>query len=114
MMANTDFSSQYSDSGFWEKVKGYAKVAGKGVLEPALKMYYAAMDSDTPVWARTTIFGALGYFISPIDVIPDLMPAVGYTDDIGVLIAAAAAVAAHIKPQHLEQARTTLKQWFGE
>jgi uncharacterized membrane protein YkvA (DUF1232 family) len=114
MMADTDFSAQYSDNGFWEKVKRYAKVAGKGVLEPALKMYYAAMDSDTPKWAKTTIFGALGYFISPIDLIPDVMPAVGYTDDIGVLLAAAAAVAAHIKAEHIEQAKETLKQWFGE
>lgn len=109
-----DFSSQYSDSGFWDKVKGYAKVAGKSALEPALKMYYAALDSDTPVWAKTTIFGALGYFISPIDVIPDMLPVVGYTDDIGVLVAAAAAVAAHIKTEHVEKAKTTLKQWLGE
>lgn len=109
-----DFSSQYSDNGFWDKVKGYAKVAGKGALEPALKMYYAAMDSDTPAWAKATIFGALGYFISSIDAIPDLLPVVGYTDDIGVLVAAAAAVAAHIKAEHVEKAKTTLKQWFGE
>jgi uncharacterized membrane protein YkvA (DUF1232 family) len=114
MMADTDFSSQYSDSRFWEKVKGYAKVAGKGVLEPALKMYYAAMDSDTPAWAKRTILGALGYFILPLDVIPDLLPGVGFTDDIGVLIAAAAAVAAHIKAEHLEQAKATLRQWFGD
>lgn len=110
-MADT---SQYSENAFWEKVKAYAKVAGKGALEPALKMYYAAMDSDTPAWAKTTIIGALGYFISPIDVIPDLLPGVGYTDDVGVLIAAAAAVAAHIKAEHIEHAKTTLKQWFGE
>lgn len=113
-MTDTDFSAQYSDSGFWDKVKRYAKVAGKGVLEPALKMYYAATDSDTPVWARTTIFGALGYFISPIDAIPDLVPVLGFTDDIGVLIAAAAAVAAHIKAEHMEQAQATIKQWFGD
>jgi uncharacterized membrane protein YkvA (DUF1232 family) len=89
-------------------------VAGKGVLEPALKMYYAAMDRDTPVWARTTMIGALGYFISPLDVVPDLLPAVGYTDDLGILIAAAAAVAAHIKAEHAAQAKTTLVQWFGD
>ena len=87
-MANTDYSTQYSDDGFWGKVKAYAKVAGKGVLEPALKMYYSATDPDTPRWAKTTIYGALGYFISPIDAIPDLLPVLGYTDDLGVLVAA--------------------------
>lgn len=74
-MSNQHFSKAYSDDGFWDKVKGYAKVAGENVLEPALKMYYAALDSDTPIWAKTAIFTALGYFISPIDAIPDLIPA---------------------------------------
>lgn len=84
------------------------------VLEQALKMYYSATDPDTPLWAKTTIYGALGYFISPIDAIPDLLPVLGYTDDIGVLIAAATAVAAHIKDEHVRKARDTLQQWFGD
>jgi uncharacterized membrane protein YkvA (DUF1232 family) len=113
-MADTDFSSHYSDDGFWGKIKTYAKSAGRGVLEQALKMYYSATDPDTPLWAKTTIYGALGYFISPIDAIPDLLPALGYTDDLGVLIAAAAAVAAHIKDEHVQKARETLKQWFKD
>ncbi|WP_211605080.1 YkvA family protein [Vreelandella arcis] len=49
------------------------------------------------MWAKTTIYGALGYFISPVDAIPDLAPIVGYADDIGVLAGALAMVAAHIK-----------------
>lgn len=112
-MAESDFSAAYSESSFWDKVKVHAKAAGKGALEPALKMYYASTDSDTPAWAKTTIFGALGYFISPIDAIPDLVPVVGYSDDLGVLVAAAAAVAAHIKAEHVQRAKATLQDWFG-
>nr|WP_315392396.1 YkvA family protein [uncultured Duganella sp.] len=113
-MAKTEYASEYSDAGFWNKVKTQAKSAGRKVLEQALKMYFSATDPDTPRWAKTTIYGALGYFISPIDAIPDLLPAVGYTDDIGVLIAAAAAVAAYIKDEHVQKARDTLQQWFGD
>ncbi|SEO02964.1 Uncharacterized membrane protein YkvA, DUF1232 family [Duganella sp. CF517] len=113
MMAKTEYASHYSDAGFWNKIKTHAKTAGQKVLEQALKMYYSATDPDTPLWAKTTIYGALGYFISPIDAIPDLLPALGYTDDIGVLIAAATAVAAHIKDEHVQKARDTLQQWFG-
>lgn len=113
-MANTDFKAHYSDTGFWEKTKGYAKVAGRKALEPALKMYYSATDKDTPLWAKTAIYGALGYFISPIDAIPDLLPVVGYTDDIGVLVAAAATVAAYIKKEHVQKAQETLRQWFDK
>lgn len=83
-------------------------------MEPALKLYYSAQDSDTPIWAKTTIYGALGYFISPIDAIPDLSPIVGYSDDLGVLVAALATVAASIKNEHGVKAKETLKRWFGE
>jgi len=112
-MSDDKFSAEYSDSGFWEKVKGYARTAGEGVLEPALKMYHAALDSDTPAWAKATIVGALGYFISPVDAIPDIAPVVGYTDDLGVLVAALATTAAHIKEEHTKKARETLTQWFS-
>lgn len=111
-MAESELSGAYTDGGFWDKVKTYAVAAGRNVLEPALKMYYAALDKDTPTWAKSTIVGALGYFISPLDAIPDLLPVVGYTDDAGVLLAAAAAVAAHIKQEHVDKARATLQQWF--
>lgn len=112
-MSSKDFEKKYSEKGFWNKIKKYALTAGKGVLEPALKLYYAAKDSDTPMWAKTTIYVALGYFISPIDAIPDITPVVGFTDDLGVLVAAVATVGAHIKEEHAEKARATLKQWFG-
>ena len=113
-MAYSDYKAHYTDSGFWDKAKGYAKVAGKAALEPALKMYYSATDKDTPLWAKTAIYGALGYFISPIDAIPDFLPVAGYTDDIAVLVAAAATVAAYIKEEHVRKAQDTLRQWFGK
>ena len=108
------FDDQYSERGFWEKVKRFAKVMGVGVLKPALQLYYAAQDPDTPASAKAIIYGALGYLITPIDAIPDLTPVVGYADDLGVLVAALAVVGAHIKPAHTERAKETLSQWFGE
>ena len=113
MSDHSKYSSAYSDSSFWDKVKDHAKSAGETVLEPALKMYYAALDSDTPVWAKTAIMGALGYFISPIDAIPDIAPIVGYTDDLGVLTAALAATATNIKDEHVTKAKETLRRWFS-
>ncbi|KGP01492.1 DUF1232 domain-containing protein [Alcaligenes nematophilus] len=112
-MSDDQFSSEYSENSFWDKVKTYAKTAGEGVLEPALKMYYAALDADTPTWAKTTIIAALGYFISPVDAVPDVLPVVGYTDDLGVLVAAVAATAAHIKDEHTHKAKEVLLRWFS-
>ena len=59
-------------------------------------MYYTLQKPATPVWAKTMIIGALGYFISPIDLIPDFIPIAGYTDDLTALVAAIVAVAMYI------------------
>lgn len=95
------------------EVRKYGGAAGKQVLEPALTMYCAARDKATPAWARTAIYGALGYFIFPVDAIPDLIPIAGYSDDLGVLAAALAVVAAHIKTAHKKRAKETTKEWLG-
>ena len=112
-MSDSDFEAIYSENSFWDKVKNHARAAGETVLEPALKLYYSATDPDTPTWAKTAIYGALGYFITPIDAILDITPGVGYTDDLGVLRAATATVAAYIKKEHEVKARQTLLRWFG-
>lgn len=109
----SEYSNKYDDDGFWKKVGKFALKAGKAVIENALKLYYCYKDSDTPTWAKSIIVGALGYFIMPLDAIPDPTPVIGFTDDAGVLVAAVGAVAAHIKKEHVEKAKETLKRWFG-
>lgn len=79
----------------------------------ALQLFYALQDSNTPAWAKAVIIGALGYFISPIDAIPDIVPMVGYADDLGVLTAAIATVAAYITDDVKAKAAAQLKKWFG-
>jgi uncharacterized membrane protein YkvA (DUF1232 family) len=111
---DTQKQRHYSDAAFWHKLSRYARKAGRTTLEPGLKLYYSAQDPDTPVWAKTTIYGALGYFILPLDTIPDVTPLAGYTDDLSVLAGALAVVAAHVKKSHARKARTTLKRWLGE
>lgn len=108
------YEKEFSDDSFWDKVKNFAKSAGKDVIEKALWLYFAAQSPQTPIWAKTTIYSALGYFIFPIDAIPDIAPMVGYADDLGVLTAAIAAVAVHITEEVKEQAKQKLKDWFGE
>ena len=40
---------------------------------------------QSPLWAKTVIIGALGYLICPIDAIPDIIPGVGFTDDLVIM-----------------------------
>lgn len=109
-----DYSAEYSDDSFWAKVKKFAIRAGKEVIEKALILYYCYQDHDTPTWAKSVIVGTLGYFVLPLDAIPDLTPIAGFVDDLGALAAALGIVAVHIKPQHQEEARNKMRDWFPD
>ena len=102
---------QYSAPRFWSKIRSSAGRAGRGVLEKALCLNYALGAATTPAWAKSAIYGALGYFILPVDAIPDMFVGVGYTDDLLVLAAALATVAALVTPEHVDRAQKTLKTW---
>lgn len=110
---NQEYSTEYSEEKFWEKVKKNALKAGAELIEKALSMFEALKDADTPAWAKATIIGALGYFISPIDAIPDVTPVVGFADDLGAITVAFATVAAYVKEEHIRKAKETMARWFG-
>lgn len=112
-MSHIDASSDYSDQGFWSKVKSFATAAGRDVIHKSFCLYFAFNDPETPMWAKTVIAGALGYFILPVDAIPDLIPAVGYADDLGALSAAVITVTAQINTEHRQQADQRMSEWFG-
>ena len=102
----------YTNAGFWQKLNTFARKAGHNLVEKSLQLYYAAESPDTPTWARGVIFGALAYFVAPIDAIPDVTPGIGFTDDLGVLISGVAAIGMHITPKVKEQAKKKLRDWF--
>ena len=58
-----------------------------------LSAYYCAFDRDTPMHVKAALMAALAYFVLPIDVMPDVMPLLGYTDDAAVLATAIRMVA---------------------
>ena len=107
-----DFTLTYNEKSLWAKIKSQAVKAGRKLIELVLVLFYCLGDEDTPGWAKATIVGALLYFVSPIDAIPDFLPG-GYVDDMAVLVAAAGMVAAHIKSEHRERAREWVEQTFG-
>lgn len=113
MLELSKLEKEYSDESFWGKVTKAFKKAGYEVIEKALWLYYAAQNPNTPLWAKSTIYGALGYFISPIDAVPDFAPVVGYSDDLSVLAAAIALVAMYVTEDVKVQAKQKLNTWFG-
>ncbi|MEM8723245.1 MAG: YkvA family protein [Cyanobacteria bacterium P01_G01_bin.39] len=103
----------YDREDFWRKLNENALKAGKDVIEKALTLYYATQSENVPAWAKTLIFSSLAYFVLPTDMIPDVMPFVGYTDDLSVLLSTFLAVEMYVTLEHKEAAEKKLQQWFG-
>eukprot|EP01026_Neomeris_dumetosa_P004202 TRINITY_DN11124_c0_g1_i6.p2 TRINITY_DN11124_c0_g1~~TRINITY_DN11124_c0_g1_i6.p2 ORF type:complete len:108 (-),score=9.16 TRINITY_DN11124_c0_g1_i6:336-659(-) len=61
-----------------------------------------------------TILGALGYFLLPLDLIPDVFPALGFTDDLGALILALSQITYFLNDDIKFEAKQKLADWFGE
>jgi uncharacterized membrane protein YkvA (DUF1232 family) len=95
-------------AGFWPKM---ARLAGKlPFAEDLLAAYYCAFDRNTPQHVRVILFGALTYFVMPVDAVPDLLPMFGYADDAALLAAALKAVSDAIRPEHRDAARRKLTE----
>jgi uncharacterized membrane protein YkvA (DUF1232 family) len=93
---------------FWRKI---GRVAARiPFAEDLLAAYYCAFDRNTPLQVKATLVGAIAYFVLPVDAIPDVMPAIGFTDDAVVLATVLTLVAEHVTPLHREAARAKLAQ----
>ena len=114
MSEHNQYEAAFSESGFRNKLKNYASAAGREVVEKALLLFYAMQEEQAPAWAKATIAGALGYFIVPLDAITDLTPAVGYADDLGVLVLALAAVASYVNDDVRQKTAARMQAWFGD
>jgi len=79
-------------------------------MEDVIAAYYCALDPATPARVRGAIFAALAYFVMPMDMIPDVMFGVGFSDDASVLLGVLAMVRAHVRDEHVEAARTALRR----
>jgi uncharacterized membrane protein YkvA (DUF1232 family) len=98
--------------GFWNKAKRVA--ARLPFAEDLLSAYYCAFDRTTPIQVKAALLGALAYFVLPIDLVPDILPVLGYADDAAVLATALRLVASHIRPEHREAARQALARGLDE
>ena len=92
---------------FWESRRRLAR--NIPFTEDLGAAYYCAFDPATEFRVKATLIGALAYFILPIDVMPDALPLMGFTDDAAVLALALKTVGDAITGAHRDKAREALK-----
>lgn len=114
LVSDEKYRRAYSEEAFNTKLLRFAATLGKEGLRSALILYYTLRRRDLPAKTRAIILGALGYFILPADIIPDIIPAFGFTDDIGILAAALAAVAAYVDDEARARADAALERWLSK
>ena len=109
----TDYQKHYSEKGLTEKIGTSFRKAGLKVIYYVLLLYYVLKDKNTPISQKMIIIGALGYFILPVDMIPDLIPIAGFTDDAAALVACLKAVRSNVTPDIKAKATNKLNEWFN-
>ena len=109
-----NYASKFTQKDFVEKISRIAKRAGAKLVYAALILYYTLQSDKVSKADKAIIIGALGYMISPLDVIPDAIPIAGLTDDLAVLLYVLKKVWTGIDPSIIEQAKQRLSKWFDE
>lgn len=108
------YGTYYSDNRFWKKVERVAKKVGATVLLPVFTLYYMLQDDKVSLQHKAYIVGALGYFILPIDLIPDgILPVIGFTDDIAVMTLVLKLVKDSITPEIKARANARVSEIIG-
>ncbi|MCR5364628.1 MAG: DUF1232 domain-containing protein [Prevotella sp.] len=109
-----NYGNKFSKRDFVEKIARIAKSAGAKLVYAALILYYTLQSDKVSATNKAMIIGALGYLISPLDVVPDAIPIAGLADDLGVLVFVLKKVWTDVDPDIQVKARQRLAKWFDE
>ena len=107
------YAQYFNDNKLWNKLRKVAQKVGRKAVYYVLVLYYLARDPKVPSGMKLKILGALGYFILPLDFIPDVILGLGFTDDLAALAWALFKIRKYITPEIEQKARERLSEWFG-
>ncbi len=108
------YKDKFSKAGFVDKIASIAKRAGAKLVYAALVLYYTLESDQVSVKDKAMIIGALGYLISPLDVVPDAIPIAGLSDDLAVLIYVLKRVWVDVSDDVKKKAQSKMAQWFDQ
>ena len=107
------YSDKFSPKGFVDKISRIAKRAGAKLVYAALVLFYTLQSKDVSVKDKAIIVGALGYLISPFDVLPDAIPIVGLSDDLTVLVYVISKIWVNVPDDVKEMSHQVLRHRIG-
>ena len=108
------YQEHYDESKFGSRLPKVARKAGSKLVYAVLLLYYVLRSKTVSTADKSKIYGALGYFLLPLDILPDFIPLAGYTDDLTAVIWALHTVWKNITPEIKAQAAAKTREWFGD
>lgn len=94
----------------FESITSWAKL----IKRDAVMLWFARRHPDTPFLAKAICVFTVAYALSPIDLIPDFIPVLGYVDD-ALLLPALIWLAVRLLPvQVVQQCRSQAEEWMAK
>lgn len=106
------YESSYTEENLQTKLMKYGKKIGVNTTYYILLLYQMIVSNTVSIADKAIIIAALGYFISPLDVIPDIIIGTGFIDDVSVMLIALRQVVKNITPEIKQQAKERLGKMF--
>lgn len=108
------YQKHYSEGKLGARLPKVARKAGSKLVYCVLLLYHVLRSPAVPNSDKTKIYGALGYFLLPFDILPDFIPLAGFTDDLSAVLWALHTVWKNITPEIKALAAAKTHEWFGD
>ncbi len=108
------YQKHYNERKLSSKLHRVARKAGSKLVYAVLLLYYVLQSPSISRADKSKIYGALGYFLLPFDILPDFIPLAGFTDDFTAVIWAVHVVWKNITPEVKACAAAKTREWFGD
>lgn len=103
-----NLAGQYNKDSFLDKIGQAFGRIGRDALVQIFTLYHLLMEESTPASVKMQIMGVLAYFVLPIDLIPDVMVPIGFSDDLALVAHLIGTLATYITPQIIARAKQSV------
>lgn len=112
-LKNVNLREKYADLS--QRIKVYAKKAGRVAAKPLLIFYYVLKDESLTSKDKMIIYGCILYVISPVSIIPQhVFRLLGVMDEATAILVVIRRVRDRVTPEIIQKAEATLAEWFDE
>lgn len=112
-LKNVNLREKYVDLS--QRIKVYAKKAGRVAAKPLLIFYYVLKDESLTSKDKMIIYGCILYVISPVSIIPQhVFRLLGVMDEATAILVVIRRVRDRVTPEIIQKAEATLAEWFDE